>query len=86
MKSKIFTINVTNHDIKMGGNGCTDCPVYRAMQRKLKADHLEVFTCCASFYKGNTRYLRYLPEEARDFIEKFDKNKKVKPFKFKISL
>ena len=78
-------IEITQHDIDYGVRGeYSLCPIARAVKRKINGevivsgDHISIFTTDIirkySYYK--------LPQKAKDFMQRFDDGKKVKPFTF----
>ena len=79
-------ITVTKSDIKNGKSNYNTCPVALAIRRKTKADAI-VYRTCVQCY-GNDTFWQCppLPVIATRFIDRFDSNKKVKPFSFNLKL
>ena len=80
MKLKII---VTEEDIRKGSRGQADtCPIAYATCRALGVNRVYV----------DSEYLCYatdscsLPDEATEFIRRFDTGMKVKPFEFEIEI
>lgn len=89
MKTRTVEINVTQNDIKKGLRfSCRECPVARAMSRKIKPPYsLFVSLSKVSIIRESKERpfaQLELPEIAQDFIRRFDGYVKVAPFKFKI--
>lgn len=82
-------IEVTASDIKRGVvKDCKDCPVARAIRRKLErsAVCLSVGADSFDFFHKGCFYGYCLPEEASRFIGAFDSRTAVKPFSFCLNL
>ena len=80
-------IKVTKQDIKNGTGNEKEleyCPIAFAIKRQMKTyfyikvygDNIQILTVDHSY-----RYYK-LPKKAKDFIQKFDEGKEVKPFTF----
>jgi hypothetical protein len=87
------TIEVTQEDIDKGERRqCNTCPVALAITRQLpeelKGCVVSVTCLNATIFSKNTRgILRHaeLPEEAADFIQRFDDHIGVQPFTFSLT-
>ena len=84
-------IKVTQHDIDYGVRGeYSLCPIARAVKHKINGevmvygDDMSIFTTDIirryRYYKLPQNYK--LPQKAKDFMQRFDDGKKVKPFTF----
>lgn len=78
-------IEITQHDIDYGVQGeCQLCPIARAVKRKINGE-VRVFGDDISIFTTDIirRYRYYkLPQKAKDFMQRFDDGKKVRPFTF----
>jgi len=83
-----LTINVTARDIEYGKRlSCQSCPIARACRRLKYFQNCAVSNLRIYFNRVvTTDNSIELPREASEFIEKFDRGKKVKPFKFEIEV
>jgi hypothetical protein len=87
------TINVTARDIKYGRR-CDgqSCPIARAVLRTKWGKDSEAynFTVAAKsiirFYLNRTPDRIDLPQEANEFVRRFDRNQPVEPFSFTIEV
>jgi len=82
-----ITINVTKTGIKKGTSNYASCPIARALRAKGFKD-VGVGAVYGWFvYKGirNNAYY-YWPKKVTEFIRKFDSNKQVSPFTFKVKV
>ena len=78
-------IGVTKHDIDNGiQNKCQLCPIALAVKRKINGEVIVFGNGISIFITDIIRSYRYykLPLKAKNFIQRFDDGKKVKPFTF----
>ncbi len=86
---KTLFINVINADIAAGKkDDCRLCPIALAIKRLLNKDiYVLVTPVYAEFYIGDKWVdISYLPPNARNFIDSFDKGDLVQPFGFEIQI
>lgn len=82
-KSGSVLVSVTQNDID---KGCiwsrNNCPIALALQRIFKSDKI----CVSSFWIWTNPHKAAikLPKSARCFVNKFDADEHVEPFKFRI--
>jgi len=76
-------IEVTTGDIRKGDrNEVYTCPVALAVNRVLRITNVNVGEDTISFRFNDGEFALSLPVAVIDWIEKFDMEKKVKPFTF----
>lgn len=90
-------ITVTQEDIREGARAnCLKCPIALALERALKPlleldiwyrvqvneDNVEITNTGAE----SGRFAALLPEEAEEFIRRFDNRQPVEPFEFELNL
>ena len=78
-------IKVTQHDIDYGVRGEYQlCPIARAVKHKINGEVMVYGDDMSIFTTDIIRRYRYykLPQKAKDFMQRFDDGKKVKPFTF----
>lgn len=83
---KTYKIRVTRADIKNGHpQEASDCPVFLAMNRKLK--NVEAVSGSgATLFDGKYFYEIPMPGNAADWINRFDNDESVKPFSFTLKV
>lgn len=75
-------VSVTQKDIDKGTVGdCILCPIARALSR---AKHRKMRVGMFVYYEAYSCVDKPLPPEARNFVKRFDKGLKVKPFEFEV--
>lgn len=80
-------IRVTKDCIKDGDKDNMDyCPIGLAMRRRSDFGDVKVDQEAIYFTRGERHYVRVLPQDAQDFIARFDDGKPVEPFTFEIEL
>ena len=78
-------IEITQHDIDNGVKGEYQlCPIARAVKRKINGEVIVLEDDISIFTTDIIRRYSYykLPQKAKDFMQRFDDGKKVKPFTF----
>ncbi len=80
------TIEVTQEMIDEGDKGmCQNCPIALALNQALFVNDISVLR--TRFYRvRNVDCVGNLPFEAQNFIEDFDRDKKVSPFSFEVEV
>ena len=74
-------ISVTRQDIRLGFNHPCFSPVALAVSRALIKTNLEISECI--YLEG--QIIENLPEEAREFLRRFNSNEAVGPFTFEVA-
>lgn len=79
-------VEITKSLIKRGERAsCVDCPVALAINKTFKLHHASVDNGCAMAVDKNNKTIYFkLPKKAKNFIERFDDGKRVKPFTFEL--
>jgi len=90
MSEILVDVSVTENDILSGrAQHCSDCPVARAIARKVKSD-LPVRVSYGHFslttYNDPTRIMHHLPIEVTNWIKEYDAFLHVEPFSFSLFL
>lgn len=78
-------ITVTQKDIDKGVVNNRLCPIAIAISRKTKYAPYVMRSEVDVYVKNEWQYGVALPKSAMSFIKKFDDEKKVKPFTFKLT-
>jgi hypothetical protein len=79
-------VEVTQKDCDEGILADSECcPIALAMQR-ISTGIISVGQSTVRFYKPQKFYRAYLPQEAREFVAKFDAEQDVAPFAFDIEI
>ena len=78
-------ITVGWSDIILGGrNDVYECPIARAVYRRDGFDDSFVDDGILEFRYGERCYQVKMPDLVEEFVQRFDKRRMVKPFKFKL--